>query len=114
MDIDLISEEPVMKSSSMDTESFDNSAYNFPFEPYKIQEDLMKVANETYEKKKFALLESPTGTGKSLSLICSSFTWLRDHQRNTRKELEDKRRALLSRIDELKKEEEISGDWLSA
>ena len=38
---------------------------------------------ECIEKGKVAVFESPTGTGKSLSLICASLTWLRDHKRQT-------------------------------
>jgi hypothetical protein len=34
---------------------------------------------ETIEQKKIGLFESPTGTGKSLSIICGSFKWLSDH-----------------------------------
>lgn len=88
--------------------------FNFPFEPYEIQNKLMNVAYETYDKSKFALLESPTGTGKSLSLICSSLTWLFNYRNKVRKELEDRRDKLTKQIDDLKEEEGISGDWLSA
>jgi chromosome transmission fidelity protein 1 len=86
--------------------------FNFPFPPYDIQVDLMKVAYDTFEESKFALLESPTGTGKSLSLICSSLTWLRDYQRRERGHLEEKKRELTNKIEQLDKEEEESGDWL--
>ncbi|RLO06450.1 hypothetical protein DYB28_002580 [Aphanomyces astaci] len=60
----------------------DNAAQNpfsFPFPPYSIQEDLMKQIYDTISQSKIGIFESPTGTGKSLSLICGVLTWLRDH-----------------------------------
>lgn len=86
--------------------------FNFPYPPYEIQLDLMKAAYETYDKSKFALLESPTGTGKSLSLICSSLTWLKDHRERRKQNLVTKREDLQDKIEDLKSEEETSGDWL--
>ncbi|XP_021363859.1 ATP-dependent DNA helicase DDX11-like isoform X2 [Mizuhopecten yessoensis] len=40
------------------------------------------------EQGKIGIFESPTGTGKSLSLICGALKWLRDLQEKQRKELE--------------------------
>ena len=48
---------------------------NFPFTPYDIQIDYMKKVLECLDKSQHGLLESPTGTGKTLSLLCSSFVW---------------------------------------
>ena len=47
----------------------------FPFEPYDVQIDYMKAVVESIQDSKFALLESPTGTGKTLSLLCSALSW---------------------------------------
>lgn len=58
----------------------------FPFpQPYQIQLDLMKHLYEVLESKKISIVESPTGTGKTLSLLTASLTWLRDHQDRARK-----------------------------
>ncbi|CAK4463657.1 unnamed protein product [Aphanomyces euteiches] len=64
-----------------DDDDVSSSAYpfNFPFPPYSIQEDLMKQMYETISHSKIGIFESPTGTGKSLSLICGVLTWLRDN-----------------------------------
>ena len=43
----------------------------------------MNAVYDCLEDGKVGIFESPTGTGKSLSLICGSLTWLRDHKRRT-------------------------------
>lgn len=48
----------------------------FPFKPYDIQIDYMDKVIECLETESTAVLESPTGTGKTLSLLCSSLAWL--------------------------------------
>ncbi|CAK0764311.1 hypothetical protein CVIRNUC_003145 [Coccomyxa viridis] len=50
----------------------------FPYEPYSIQQDFMQALYEAIDKGQIGLFESPTGTGKTLSLICSSLQWLED------------------------------------
>ena len=49
---------------------------NFPFTPYDIQIDYMRKVLECLDNSQHGLLESPTGTGKTLSLLCSSLAWL--------------------------------------
>lgn len=49
---------------------------NFPFEPYDIQKIYMEKVIECLQNEENGVLESPTGTGKTLSLLCSSLGWL--------------------------------------
>uniref|UniRef100_A0A182XXV8 Regulator of telomere elongation helicase 1 homolog n=1 Tax=Anopheles stephensi TaxID=30069 RepID=A0A182XXV8_ANOST len=49
---------------------------NFPFEPYQLQKNYMAKVIECLQNKSNGVLESPTGTGKTLSLLCSSLAWL--------------------------------------
>lgn len=87
--------------------------FGFPFVPYENQIALMQAAYQTYQSSSFALLESPTGTGKSLSLICSALTWLREFQQERMNRLESRRHDLLKLIEDFKRQEEQSSDWLS-
>jgi len=51
---------------------------HFPFQPYSCQLDYMQKVIEALHRKENALLESPTGTGKTLCLLCSTLAWQRD------------------------------------
>ncbi|KAF2102085.1 TFIIH basal transcription factor complex helicase subunit [Rhizodiscina lignyota] len=55
--------------------------FHHPYQPYDIQRDFMTALYQCLEDGKVGIFESPTGTGKSLSLICGSLTWLRDRKR---------------------------------
>uniref|UniRef100_A0A8V5GYQ7 Regulator of telomere elongation helicase 1 n=1 Tax=Melopsittacus undulatus TaxID=13146 RepID=A0A8V5GYQ7_MELUD len=48
---------------------------DFPFQPYACQEAYMAKVLECLQKKVNGVLESPTGTGKTLCLLCSSLAW---------------------------------------
>lgn len=48
----------------------------FPFEPYPQQRDYCSAVIEAAKKKQDAVLESPTGTGKTMALLTSSLAWL--------------------------------------
>ncbi|GAB6022246.1 DEAD H (Asp-Glu-Ala-Asp His) box helicase 11 [Chamberlinius hualienensis] len=63
--------------------------FSFPYQPYSIQQNLMKEVYKCIDQGKLGIFESPTGTGKSLSLLCASLTWLVEHEANRRKRLED-------------------------
>ncbi|KAJ3397757.1 DEAD H (Asp-Glu-Ala-Asp His) box helicase 11 [Lobulomyces angularis] len=72
------------------------SDFQFPFEPYGIQQDFMTKLTIALNEKKVAVFESPTGTGsntiiniptltcflnsESLSLICGCLSWLQKNQ----------------------------------
>lgn len=53
--------------------------YGHPYEPYEVQKTFMTdLYDELNKKTPISLFESPTGTGKTLSLLCPSVSWLRD------------------------------------
>ncbi|XP_046394978.1 regulator of telomere elongation helicase 1 homolog [Ischnura elegans] len=49
---------------------------NFPFQPYDVQVAYMSKVIECLQKGQNGILESPTGTGKTLSLLCSALGWV--------------------------------------
>ncbi|XP_047913880.2 ATP-dependent DNA helicase DDX11 isoform X2 [Anser cygnoides] len=72
--------------------------FPFPYRPYPIQERFMAALYGALQAGQVGIFESPTGTGKSLSLICGALSWLRDFEEKKKQEearllaLEDKGR----------------------
>ncbi|KAJ7951773.1 Helicase-like [Quillaja saponaria] len=67
----------------MDGKEGDNSDPNFPafpYKPYSIQIDFMKALYQSLNQGGISMLESPTGTGKTLSVICSALQWVVDRR----------------------------------
>ncbi|XP_071278364.1 ATP-dependent DNA helicase DDX11 isoform X3 [Agelaius tricolor] len=62
--------------------------FPFPYTPYRIQEQFMEALYGALEAGRVGIFESPTGTGKSLSLICGALAWLRDWEEKRRQEEE--------------------------
>ncbi|KAL1786498.1 regulator of telomere elongation helicase 1 isoform X1 [Sigmodon hispidus] len=54
---------------------------DFPFQPYKCQQEYMTKVLECLQKRVNGILESPTGTGKTLCLLCTTLAW-REHLRD--------------------------------
>ena len=52
----------------------------FPYEPYDQQKDFMESVINCIDNRSHGLLESPTGTGKTVSLLASSLAWLKNQQ----------------------------------
>ncbi|XP_075902006.1 regulator of telomere elongation helicase 1 isoform X1 [Nelusetta ayraudi] len=55
---------------------------NFPFPPYDCQRTYMSKVIECLQKKVNGVLESPTGTGKTLCLLCATLAW-REHVKDS-------------------------------
>uniref|UniRef100_A0A3B3WIL4 Helicase ATP-binding domain-containing protein n=1 Tax=Poecilia mexicana TaxID=48701 RepID=A0A3B3WIL4_9TELE len=62
------------------------ASFPFPYKPYDIQEQFMKALYSALDQGKVGIFESPTGTGKSLSLICGALSWLADYEEKRRQE----------------------------
>uniref|UniRef100_A0A8C2UB03 DEAD/H-box helicase 11 n=1 Tax=Coturnix japonica TaxID=93934 RepID=A0A8C2UB03_COTJA len=62
------------------------SSFPFPYTPYRIQEQFMAALYAALEAGRVGIFESPTGTGKSLSLICGALSWLRDFEEKKQQE----------------------------
>lgn len=83
------------------------SDFPFPFNPYDIQANFMRNLYHTLDNSMFGIFESPTGTGKSLSLICGILKWYYDHKTAEVEKIEAEIRAL-----EAKREDTVSEDWI--
>ncbi|KAI8117956.1 ATP-dependent DNA helicase DDX11 [Lucilia cuprina] len=87
--------------------------FNFPFTPYTIQQELMQELYKVLENKQIGIFESPTGTGKSLTLTCAALKWLEDHEQLVRKELLQRLSEVQKEVLKLEKESLEVTDWIS-
>ena len=58
-----------------------NVEVDFPFQPYVPQKLYMERVIEALQTGENALLESPTGTGKTLALLCATIAWSQQHNK---------------------------------
>ncbi|XP_065192679.1 uncharacterized protein LOC135823764 isoform X2 [Sycon ciliatum] len=72
---------------------------DFPCKPYPTQVAMMDKILKAIDREENALLESPTGSGKSLALLCSTLSW----QRKARE-------TVAQRVMEARQEMEQAGD----
>ncbi|KAF9438368.1 Fanconi anemia group J protein [Entomortierella beljakovae] len=87
-----LSTEPlkVTNNTGYPTEFFTGGVtIKFPFEPYQSQKDMMSSVMapepnivEALQREENALLESPTGSGKSLALLCGALAWLESYKKD--------------------------------
>ncbi|XP_053998809.1 ATP-dependent DNA helicase DDX11 isoform X1 [Hylaeus anthracinus] len=84
--------------------------FPFPFPPYPIQNQFMEKLYGCLENGNLGIFESPTGTGKSMSIICGALKWLIDHEELQKSELT----TAISELDEkIEKCVNSADDWLS-
>eukprot|EP00347_Sterkiella_histriomuscorum_P014996 403358712 len=75
-----------IQEQAIDSGEFDNLCQHtfsvegieikFPKIPYKVQEEYMTLAVKAIKNNKYAALEMPTGTGKTLSLLSSTLAFI--------------------------------------
>lgn len=56
--------------------------FGFPLPPYPVQRAFMEQVYHSLERGGVGILESPTGTGKTLSLLCPALAWMRRRERD--------------------------------
>ncbi|XP_033171454.1 ATP-dependent DNA helicase DDX11 [Drosophila mauritiana] len=88
--------------------------FGFPYSPYEIQEQLMQELFQVLERGQVGIFESPTGTGKSLTLTCGALTWLARHEELVRTEMLARIRGVEQELAELEEESEKTSDWLES
>lgn len=68
--------------------------FSFPFQPYNIQISLMQSIVSCINEGKIGILESPTGTGKSMSIICATLSWLETFEAERKISLDEQLKAV--------------------
>lgn len=88
-----------------------NAEFPFPFPPYEIQKDFMKNLYSCLDNGKLGIFESPTGTGKSLSIICGALKWLVDYEKSCKDLLVSELNILNNKLKDIS--DKCANDWFS-
>lgn len=89
-----------------------STTFPFPFTPYEIQDEFMRALYSVIENRKIGIFESPTGTGKTLTLMCSTLKWLSDHDQLNRVDMREQIATLHAKIVDSEKMNATATDWL--
>ncbi|CAO3639856.1 unnamed protein product [Cunninghamella echinulata] len=87
----------VKKAHNFRTIPINGVPIQFPFQPSQIQ--LMAKIVQALKKSENALLESPTGSGKSLAILCGALAWREYKSNELRKKTELKYEASLKQAE---------------
>jgi len=69
------------KADNQNMIKINNIPVYFPYEPYEAQKNYMeKVISTLNNKGSISALESPTGTGKTLCLLCAVLAWVKENK----------------------------------
>lgn len=74
----------------------------------------MQQLFQVLEHKQIGIFESPTGTGKSLTLTCGALTWLHQHEQLVRTELLQRIDQVDSQLKKLQMDSAQAEDWITA
>lgn len=91
--------------------SNENRHFHFPFIPYDIQSEFMRSLYSVINENKIGIFESPTGTGKSLSITCAALTWLADFEKSSLADLRKEIERLSIEVNE--SNDNIGRDWIN-
>ncbi|TRY62784.1 hypothetical protein TCAL_00388 [Tigriopus californicus] len=87
--------------------------FPFPFPPYDIQKAFMRQLYQVLDQGGFGIFESPTGTGKSMSLICGALTWFNQTESHRKDLLVQRIKQIHQDLDLVQGEDEHEEDWIT-